>query len=511
MNFYDVIFAQQKTKTDNKYFSEISDAINVLAGTETTYNPAEMAPAIIGAIPDVTVTDSIVSVTDAAAYPAEELEFAIEPVQDLHGYDNPWPAGGGKNLCSGMEQGTLNWDGRKQASAARIRTSNFYKLQAGQPYTFSTNALVSGKSVRFSYQYWETDSFEDNTRIYDSSWVGSSASFTPSRNCYFTATCGYLDEDNITPSEITTQLELGSTATSYEPYSNICPISGWTGVNGRGTAVNVWDEEWELGGLIWTTGQPVVAIDRIRSENYCPCRPSTTYYAKSPNGMIYGFWYDSEKNYIGYDLADNANLLTTPANAAYFKIVNTGITSVNHDISINYPATDTEYHAYQGTSIPITFPTEAGTVYGGKVDVVNGKLLVYPEYDSYNGETLTGKWISDRDVYVAGTTPTIGAQVVDLSGVGTEYDLTPQQVQMLLGDNNVWCDTGDTTLEYKVDLGRYIAKLQAAQATPQLSLSRQAVSLDAEPITQEIKADVSERNSAETEEQEEQRQEGDAD
>jgi hypothetical protein len=22
----------------------------------------------------------------------------LEPVQDLHGYDKPWPAGGGKNL-----------------------------------------------------------------------------------------------------------------------------------------------------------------------------------------------------------------------------------------------------------------------------------------------------------------------------------------------------------------------------------------------------------------------------
>jgi hypothetical protein len=57
---------------------------------------------------------------------------------------------------------------------------------------------------------------------------------------------------------------------------------------------------------------------------------------------------------------------------------------------------------------------------------------------------------------------------------------------MLLGDNNIWCDTGNTTLKYKVDLGRFIAKLQAAQATPQLSLTRQAASLDtpmdAEPI-----------------------------
>lgn len=38
--------------------------------------------------------------------------------------------------------------------------------------------------------------------------------------------------DPISPSDVTHfQLEEGQTATSYAPYSNICPISGWTEVN----------------------------------------------------------------------------------------------------------------------------------------------------------------------------------------------------------------------------------------------------------------------------------------
>ena len=77
--------------------NSIAEAINVLNGTNGEYHPSEMGAAIIDAIPTEEVTDDIVSVTDAAAYPAEGLEFGIEPVQDLHGYDNPWPAGGGKN------------------------------------------------------------------------------------------------------------------------------------------------------------------------------------------------------------------------------------------------------------------------------------------------------------------------------------------------------------------------------------------------------------------------------
>ncbi len=92
---------------------------------------------------------------------------------------------------------------------------------------------------------------------------------------------------------------------------------------------------------------------------------------------------------------------------------------------------------------------EAGTVYGGTLDVLNGVLRAYPYYASYNGETLTGEWISDRDVYTAGSTPTIGAQVVDMSGIGTDYQLTPKQITALDGVNNIWSDAnGEMSAQY---------------------------------------------------------------
>lgn len=50
---------------------------------------------------------------------------------------------------------------------------------------------------------------------------------------------------------------------------------------------------------------------------------------------------------------------------------------------------------------------------------------IYSEWDyiaSYNGETLPGEWMSDRDKYVSGTTPTTGAEVV--------YKTTPTQVRV---------------------------------------------------------------------------------
>jgi len=91
--------------------------------------------------------------------------------------------------------------------------------------------------------------------------------------------------------------------------------------------------------------------------------------------------------------------------------------------------------------------------------VVRGTLTVdRAMIASYAGETLPGEWISDRDVYAAGTTPTTGAQVVYQLSTPITYTLTPQEIRTLLGENNLWADTGDTTVEYRADTKLYIDK-----------------------------------------------------
>ena len=111
------------------------------------------------------------------------------------------------------------------------------------------------------------------------------------------------------------------------------------------------------------------------------------------------------------------------------------------------------------TVYSITFPTEAGTVYGGSLNVTTGVLTVdRAQIASYNGETLPGEWISDRDVYAQGTTPTTGAQVVYELATPVTYQLTPQEIRTLLGTNNIWADTGDTSVGYKADTKLYIDK-----------------------------------------------------
>ena len=97
------------------------------------------------------------------------------------------------------------------------------------------------------------------------------------------------------------------------------------------------------------------------------------------------------------------------------------------------------------------------TDYDKTLDVMNGVLTVdRAQIASYAGETLPSTWISDRDVYSAGATPTTGAQVVYELATHVTYHLTSQEITTLLGQNNIWADTGDTSVTYRADTKLYI-------------------------------------------------------
>ena len=140
------------------------------------------------------------------------------------------------------------------------------------------------------------------------------------------------------------------------------------------------------------------------------------------------------------------------------------------DIQLELGSTATDYEPYSGQTYDINFPSEAGTVYGGTLDVTNGELVVDRAIiASYAGETLPTTWISDRDVYSEGATPTTGAQVVYELATPITYHLTPTEVTILMGYNTIWMDAdGTIKLDYKAnaiatkgDVNEAIARIKA--------------------------------------------------
>ena len=119
-------------------------------------------------------------------------------------------------------------------------------------------------------------------------------------------------------------------------------------------------------------------------------------------------------------------------------------------IQVELGSTATAYEPYQGITIPIDWTNEAGTVYGGYVDLVKGEVVAEWGYiANYNSENLPSNWISDRDVYVAGATPTIGAQVAYQLPTPIHYPIAPITLKPLRGTNNVFANTnGDAKVKF---------------------------------------------------------------
>lgn len=100
---------------------------------------------------------------------------------------------------------------------------------------------------------------------------------------------------------------------------------------------------------------------------------------------------------------------------------------------LEFGSTPTPYEPYQGTTATLTLPE---TIYGGTVDAVTGKgSKTWGFIASYNGEPLPGEWISDRDVYAPGTTPTTGAQVAYKLATPEPFEVSQFSIPSLRGEN----------------------------------------------------------------------------
>ena len=350
---------------------------------------------------------------------------------------------------------------------------------------------------------------EDYTTILDSAYVtdtasGSIASFPDGA-------------DGVPVKSLKVNIEPVQSGSGDPSPDNVRPISGHTSAVVTRMGVNVWDEEWELG--YWENGIKTASAN-IRSANKIPINPNTTYYIKTPSQIYYTF-YDSEGNFLpvtGYDAQGrlsmlSSGLVTTPSNA-HFMTFNMGAgygTTYNHDISINYPSTDHDYHAYNGQTHAIDL---GQTVYGGTLDVTTGVLTVDRAIATLTGESITEIGTSSTGAkYIGGSLSPYGLSVNGISnqyvcvnspvpqgGTGIRatgngwyiYDdrftdmetaktllnanpvqmvytltepitltLTGQELTTLKGQNNIGADTGDVEVTYRADTKLYIEKLTA--------------------------------------------------
>ena len=124
---------------------------------------------------------------------------------------------------------------------------------------------------------------------------------------------------------------------------------------------NQFDEVMEIGMIDTTTGQNSISTVRLRSKNYIPIFPSTTYYLciKNFNTGTPLFFYDANKNYINYANTAPNGVFTTPSNAYYLRFFTQTDygTTYKNDICINLHcdgSRDGEYEPYKSTTYDLS-------------------------------------------------------------------------------------------------------------------------------------------------------------
>ena len=164
---------------------------------------------------------------------------------------------------------------------------------------------------------------------------------------------------------------------------NIRPISGWTGLTAYHSGENLYVPNLDNKGYISVSG----AINVDTTSTYTDLIPVTageTYSFKcttvsvpegTTNRRLHG--YDSNGNWV----MQITNRTTAAATVEDISIVVTIPSGVSY-IRASFRNQDTNVRIAKENAISVNWSTEAGTIYGGYVDLVNGELV--ETYKKYN-------------------------------------------------------------------------------------------------------------------------------
>ena len=475
-----------------------------------------------GVITTQTATGAIATFETNIETAFVSLKSDINPEQDLHGYTKPWSGGCGKNkvdfpsYANASSQnltiqttgnGGIKVTGTPSTSWALLTSQIDVNIPSGQAITFGITGGTLSHNVYLNLTY--ADSTTDTLLINSGN---TSKTMTLAKNLIKVR----LDYSGMSTSTNYNEtfypmLEYGSTQSAFEPYSNICPISGFSALNVTRTGKNLFNPSDVVEGYTSNTSG---AINGVNTHNHSSGLIKVIGGEKyvittSQVGGQWGAWYDASNNFIsgfsGYD-----NPITAPNNAVYCRFTieyNDNNPSYASNVMFEKGQTRSTYEPYNGQTATVNF---GQTVYGGECDVANGKVEIDFANDrldtkswSYNSSrgafnaTFSGKDQTrfneiicscyenggrvysaseiaskpDKAFYTQNNSDTIFIKDSDytdtttwLNALGsnticyplatpTEITTTPENLSALSGQNNVYSDTnGDTTVEYYIEV-----------------------------------------------------------
>ena len=225
---------------------------------------------------------------------------------------------------------------------------------------------------------------------------------------------------------------------------NVRAISGWDSVQVTRCGKNLLDPLYTTrykSDIYW--GKDSTGIRVVKGKTYT--------LSNNKNLICSGIYVKSKATNLSIFFNYNRTSLTFTASDTedvYFQLYNTNGFEDAIELMLELSSAPTHYEPYQGDTYDIALPE---TIYGGTVDAVTGMGSKEWGYiASYNGETLPGEWISDRDVYSPGTTPTTGAQVAYKLATPEPFKTSQYSIPSIGSENTFFTNGENLDIIYKV-------------------------------------------------------------
>lgn len=483
-----------------------------------------------------TATGGIVTLTDAKGEQYfRELQTTIEPVQDLHGQENPYPSGGGVNELPITKDTTtvsdVTFTVNKDNGGNVISITTSGTASADIVFQCSTGLSIAGSNKKLTgCPSGGGDSTYYMSAKLNGMWSASHDNGS-GLGLYGTVDTVAIVVANGVNMNGKTFLPMiaNSSVTSFAPYSNICPISGFSEAKVTRTGKNLLPMPITSGSY---PNQVTITVNDDKS--FYVSKPSGSGWTTIPLATMMlkaGTYTLIENDDSDANCSINVYLAGTTTSLTNTRYTKRRVFTVAEDtkVDINYSrsasadnvltklmlfvgdtATASDYEPYNGQTFTIDLD---GTRYGGTLDVRRGKLTV--TYGIVDLGTLY--WYADTNrpgVFYSATIQTIckpqgklicsqylwrnqgvpsagnlhtadntisaypsygsgyifvidtahasdtasdfktamnGVQLVYELKTPVEVDVDPEAIKTVDGINNIWADTGEVTVTYKVD------------------------------------------------------------
>ena len=399
--------------SSEKIFDELQDKANVIVNT---------------------ASGAIASFSDGAdGMLVKKMSVDIDPVQDLHGYDNPWPAGGGKNIIpmtlaqikskntigtwnnndysiGGITYSVLtdsdgNVTGLNVNGTASGNASLFFTIANTETIPISSGSYVlsgcpaSGSTTKYYLQCFGTNEYNTGSGILDTG-SGATATFTADdsvKNFMFQVRSG----NTVNNLKLYPMFRKSSESSDFAPYENNCPISGWDSANVSRTGKNLFNIATSSTKKFINANGGVSNSDNWSASDYISVKAEQTYTLSgvtNTGSTARHAFYDKDKNFLSAISVLNNNTFTVPSNAFYVRLSLKDENPTNVQFEIG--STASAFESYHGSTTQYEFPEAAGTVYGGTLTIHqdgSGELVVDYAKQILTGAMFTGDNISGNN------------------------------------------------------------------------------------------------------------------